>query len=93
MKLPHSLLKALRRKGIEKPTPIQMQGLPAIFEGRDMIGIAQTGSGKTLAFVLPILLFAVEQERHIPFISGEGPYGLIIGPSRELARQTYDIIR
>ena len=52
--------------------------------GRDMIGIAFTGSGKTLVFALPIIMFCVEQEKKIPFSSGEGPYGLIICPSVSL---------
>lgn len=43
--------------------------------GRDMIGIAFTGSGKTLVFVLPILMFCLEQETKLPFIQNEGPYG------------------
>lgn len=55
-----------------------------------MIGIAFTGSGKTLAFSLPLLMFALEEEKRIPFVQGEGPVGIIVCPSRELARQTYD---
>lgn len=43
--------------------------------GRDMIGIAFTGSGKTLVFVLPLLMFALEQEIKLPFTKNEGPYG------------------
>ena len=58
--------------------------------GRDMIGIAFTGSGKTLCFITPLIHFALEQEKCLPFTKGEGPYGLILCPSRELARQTYD---
>jgi len=92
MKFPISLLKALKKKGITKPSPIQIQGLPAVLMGRDIIGIAFTGSGKTLVFALPIVMFCMEQEKRLPFINNEGPYGLIICPSRELARQTYDII-
>lgn len=57
-----------------------------------MIGIAFTGSGKTLVFVLPLIMFCLEQETKLPFIKNEGPYGLIICPSRELAKQTFDII-
>lgn len=44
--------------------------------GRDMIGIAFTGSGKTLVFVLPLLMFCLEQEVKLPFIRNEGPYGM-----------------
>jgi len=49
--------------------------------GRDMIGIAFTGSGKTLVFALPLVMFCLEQEKKMPFTSGEGPYGLIVCPS------------
>ncbi|KXN66013.1 P-loop containing nucleoside triphosphate hydrolase protein [Conidiobolus coronatus NRRL 28638] len=55
-----------------------------------MIGIAFTGSGKTLAFSLPLVMLALEQEMKLPFVQGEGPAGLILCPSRELARQTYE---
>lgn len=92
MKFPRGILAGLERKGIVKPTPIQVQGIPTVLSGRDMIGIAFTGSGKTLVFVLPLLMFCIEQETRLPFIPNEGPYGLIICPSRELAKQTYDII-
>ena len=66
---------------------ILLQGIPAVLSGRDLIGIAYTGSGKTLAFVLPLLMFCLEQEVRLPFSSKEGPYGLIVVPSRELAKQ------
>lgn len=58
-----------------------------------MIGIAYTGSGKTLVFVVPIVMFCLEQEVELPFDQNEGPYGLIICPSRELARQIVEIIQ
>lgn len=92
MKLPQAILKGLKKKGIVHPTPIQIQGIPTILSGRDMIGIAFTGSGKTLVFTLPIIMFCLEQEKRLPFCKSEGPYGLIICPSRELARQTHGII-
>ncbi|GFG35393.1 hypothetical protein Cfor_10123 [Coptotermes formosanus] len=92
MKFPRAILAGLERRGIVKPTPIQVQGIPTVLSGRDMIGIAFTGSGKTLVFVLPLIMFCLEQETHLPFIKNEGPYGLVICPSRELAKQTHDII-
>ena len=93
MKFPQPVLDALASKGITKPTPIQLQGLPVALSGRDMIGIAFTGSGKTLAFALPALMCAMQEEARLPLVKGEGPVALIICPSRELARQTYDVIQ
>ncbi|KAI5120361.1 hypothetical protein M0805_006884 [Coniferiporia weirii] len=90
MKLPVTLVKYLKAKGIVTPTPIQIQGLPVAFSGRDMIGVAFTGSGKTLAFCLPLIMLAAEEEAKLPFIRGEGPVGIILCPSRELATQTYE---
>jgi ATP-dependent RNA helicase DDX41 len=91
MKFPKVLIKAMNAKNIVIPTAIQMQGIPVALSGRDMIGIASTGSGKTLTFVLPMVMFCLEQETAMRFGRGEGPYGLIIVPSRELARQIYDV--
>ncbi|XP_049730395.1 probable ATP-dependent RNA helicase DDX41 isoform X1 [Elephas maximus indicus] len=92
MKFPAAILRGLKKKGIHHPTPIQIQGIPTILSGRDMIGIAFTGSGKTLVFTLPVIMFCLEQEKRLPFSKREGPYGLIICPSRELARQTHGIL-
>ncbi|KAL5492551.1 hypothetical protein ACEPAI_3998 [Sanghuangporus weigelae] len=92
MKIPEILVKHLKSKGIVSPTPIQIQGLPVALSGRDMIGVAFTGSGKTLAFCLPLIIFAAEEETKLPFIRGEGPVGIILCPSRELASQTYENI-
>ena len=92
MKLNPSILYGLRDKNIKKPSPIQMQGIPTVLSGRDLIGIAYTGSGKTLVYVLPLIMFCLEQEASLPFYSGEGPYGLIVCPSRELAKQICETI-
>jgi ATP-dependent RNA helicase DDX41 len=89
---PAPVLKVLASKGITRPTPIQMQGLPVILSGRDMIGIAFTGSGKTLAFSLPAIMLSLQEEARLPLSGGEGPLALILAPSRELARQTSQII-
>ena len=51
--LSKSVLDALTAKGYVNPTPIQAQSIPALLQGRDLLGIAQTGTGKTAAFVLP----------------------------------------
>ena len=92
MKFPKSILGLLDSKGISKPTPIQLQGLPVLLQGRDMIGIATTGSGKTMVFSLPLVMMALQEEVSMPLEGGEGPIGLVLCPSRELARQTHDII-
>jgi ATP-dependent RNA helicase DDX41 len=60
--------------------------------GRDLIGIAFTGSGKTLTFGLPLVTIALEEELRLPLIPGEGPVGIILAPSRELVRQTYEVV-
>ncbi|TIB97764.1 kinase-like protein [Wallemia mellicola] len=85
-----AILRYLKFKKILSPTPIQIQGISTAFSGRDMIGIAFTGSGKTLSFSLPTLMFALEEESKLGFDKGEGPIGIILCPSRELARQTHD---
>jgi ATP-dependent RNA helicase DDX41 len=92
MKFPKPIMRELKRRGIKVPTPIQMQGLPVALSGRDMIGISFTGSGKTVVFALPMLMVAWDMERRDPLGAGQGPVGVIVCPSRELARQTYDIV-
>ena len=90
MKIPTCIIAKLALKNITKPSPIQIQGLPALFSGRDVIGIAFTGSGKTLTFVLPMIMLALEEEMNMPLEGREGPLGVVLCPSRELARQTYE---
>ena len=76
-----SIMAGVRALGYVRPTPIQIQSIPPIMQGRDLIGLAQTGTGKTAAFVLPILQRLLQ-----------GPRGrvraLIISPTRELTEQT-----
>ena len=83
---PEAITRYLARKGIVKPFPIQMQAIPALLCGRDVVAIAQTGQGKTLAYVLPLLKHVVAQD---PVRAGDGPIGLVISPTRELALQIY----
>ena len=75
---------ALKAENYLKPTPIQVQAIPLLNEGRDLLGIAQTGTGKTAAFALPILQRLAHQ--HLPRTPGS-PHALILAPTRELAGQ------
>eukprot|EP00557_Chaetoceros_sp_GSL56_P014573 CAMPEP_0176484776 /NCGR_PEP_ID=MMETSP0200_2-20121128/4645_1 /TAXON_ID=947934 /ORGANISM="Chaetoceros sp., Strain GSL56" /LENGTH=788 /DNA_ID=CAMNT_0017881293 /DNA_START=62 /DNA_END=2428 /DNA_ORIENTATION=- len=92
MKLPKPILDYLQVRNIKRPTPIQMQGLPVALAGRDMVGIAFTGSGKTMTFSIPLVMTALEEEMRMPLVGGEGPVGIILAPSRELVRQTYELV-
>jgi ATP-dependent RNA helicase RhlE len=79
------LLKALREEGYEKPTPIQVQSIAPVLEGRDLFGAAQTGTGKTAAFSLPILQRLSEEQ-----VKGQRQVRcLILAPTRELAIQIH----
>lgn len=49
------VLKAIKRKGFQLPTPIQRKTIPLILQGVDVVGMARTGSGKTAAFVIPLI--------------------------------------
>ena len=75
----------IRTLGFEVPTPIQRKAIPAILEGHDVIGLAQTGTGKTAAFAIPILQRLMNGPRRQLRI-------LIIGPTRELAEQTFQAL-
>ncbi|RIB23466.1 hypothetical protein C2G38_2242683 [Gigaspora rosea] len=77
---PPAILKCLKSKGINRHTPIQVQGLPVVLFGLDMIGIAFTGSVKTLAFSLTLIIFDSEEIK-LPLIRGESPIGMIVCPS------------
>jgi len=68
--------------GYQNPTPVQNMAIPAIMEGRDVMGCAQTGTGKTAAFILPVLNHLLIKNADISKIST-----LIIVPTRELALQ------
>ncbi|KAF9200455.1 RNA-dependent ATPase rok1 [Haplosporangium sp. Z 27] len=72
--------------GFKKPTPIQMQAIPVILHGRDIMAMAPTGSGKTMAYVLPILHDLKGPEK-------VGYRAVIISPTRELATQIFNQIK
>ena len=74
-----SVLRALTDMGFEEPSPIQVQAIPLLLAGRDVIGQAQTGTGKTAAFAIPALQRCDAD--------GRGPQALVLTPTRELALQ------
>ena len=86
-KLLEPLNRALRDVGYSVPTPVQVQSIPSLMAGRDLLGCAQTGTGKTAAFALPILqhLATVRKPRRRGVIRA-----LIVTPTRELAAQIGD---
>jgi len=58
-----------------------------------MVGTAFTGSGKTITFTFLMVMAALEEEMRLPLVVGEGPAGLILTPSHELARQMFDVVQ
>ena len=87
--LDERLLRAVADEGYRTPTPVQAMTIPALLDGRDVLGVAQTGTGKTAAFALPILHhLASERPAH-----GRPIRALILSPTRELAAQIGDRVR
>ena len=88
--LAEPILRALGAKGYADPTPIQRQAIPALLQGRDLLGIAQTGTGKTAAFSLPSLhrLAADPKPR-----KNASCRMLVLSPTRELAAQIAENMR
>ncbi len=90
MGLADPLLQGILATGYTAPTEIQSQAIPAILEGKDIIGCAQTGTGKTAAFVLPIL----SRIETIPQKSKKKKTrALVVTPTRELAVQIEEAVR
>ncbi|KAJ5594987.1 ATP-dependent RNA helicase mak5 [Penicillium hispanicum] len=84
------ILTALSKKKFGEPTPVQKACIPAILDGRDVLGKAKTGSGKTLAFGIPILEHYLEKRGKKADDSekkDKSPIALIMSPTRELAQQ------
>lgn len=73
------VLRALSDVGYESPSPIQAATIPALLEGRHVVGLAQTGTGKTAAFAVPILSQLDLKQK--------APQALVLAPTRELALQ------
>ncbi len=89
-----ALVHAANALGFTAPTPIQAEAIPAVLQGRDLLGCAQTGSGKTAAFGLPLLQQLLPQAQMAA--PGHGPRrlrALVLVPTRELAAQVGDVLR
>uniref|UniRef100_A0A672RSY0 ATP-dependent RNA helicase n=1 Tax=Sinocyclocheilus grahami TaxID=75366 RepID=A0A672RSY0_SINGR len=82
-------LKGLLEAQYRQPTEIQRQTIGFTLQGRDVLGAAKTGSGKTLAFLIPILECLYREQ----WTAMDGLGALIISPTRELAYQTYEVLR
>src|SRR5438128_12465747 len=83
--LSQSTLQALRDVGYSSPSPIQEQAIPALLQGRDVIGQAQTGTGKTAAFGLPIMEYIDSAQDSVQ--------ALVLTPTRELCIQVTQALR
>lgn len=86
-KIPPEILKTIKEIGYKEPTPIQRAAIPIALSLKDVIGIAETGSGKTASFVIPLLAYIMELPALNEVTKIDGPYGIILAPTRELAQQ------
>ena len=81
--LSKQLLQSVKKEGYTSPTPVQVQAIPLLLKGHDVLGVAQTGTGKTAAFALPVLQILARKE-----IKGRRKIRtLVLTPTRELAAQ------
>src|SRR3569833_1870830 len=85
--LREDLLKAIKQKGWNFPTPVQRRAIPLIMDRHDVVGTSCTGAGKTGAFVIPML------DRLRQHSMKMGARALVFAPSRELAMQTYKAVK
>nr|XP_027120605.1 ATP-dependent RNA helicase HAS1-like [Coffea arabica] len=87
--LAESTTKAIADMGFKYMTQIQARAIPALLDGKDVLGAARTGSGKTLAFLIP----AVELLYQTQFTPHRGTGAIVICPTRELAIQTHTVAK
>lgn len=84
--LDQPIFKGIRTMGYKQPTQIQRKAIPPILDGKDVVGMSRTGSGKTAAFVIPMLQRLKKRET-------AGARALMISPTRELAQQTFKVVK
>ncbi|TVY41635.1 Pre-mRNA-splicing ATP-dependent RNA helicase [Lachnellula subtilissima] len=85
--LPKRLMDVIAQVGYDEPSAVQRAAIPIALQARDLIGVAVTGSGKTAAFLLPLLVYISELPPLNEFTKNDGPYAIILAPTRELAQQ------
>jgi ATP-dependent RNA helicase DDX23/PRP28 len=85
--LPKRLLDVVDHVGYTEPSPVQRAAIPIALQNRDLIGVAVTGSGKTAAFLLPLLVYISELPALNEATKNDGPYAIVLAPTRELAQQ------
>ncbi|WP_249110303.1 DEAD/DEAH box helicase [Neokomagataea anthophila] len=86
-----ALLAALESAGHKRPSLIQARAIPPLLKGKDVLIASQTGSGKTAAFVLPLLQALARRKEE--GLETQGPWALILEPTRELAAQAASVCR
>jgi ATP-dependent RNA helicase RhlE len=91
--LSEEIVRAVTERGYTTPTPIQMQAIPAVLAGGDLLGGAQTGTGKTAGFTLPILHRLADKSVKGPSSGRPRVRALILTPTRELAAQVEESVR
>uniref|UniRef100_A0A7E4VM66 RNA helicase n=1 Tax=Panagrellus redivivus TaxID=6233 RepID=A0A7E4VM66_PANRE len=84
--LDHPVFKAIDKLGYKQPTPIQRKTIPLILDGKDVVAMSRTGSGKTAAFVVPMV-------QKLKARSTTGARALLLSPTRELAMQTFGVLK
>ena len=86
--IPEEILDIIDKVGYKEPSPIQRQAIPIGLTNRDIIGVAETGSGKTCAFLIPLLVWIQSLPKQTVIEEADqGPYAIIMAPTRELAQQ------
>ena len=87
------LLKAILELGYTEPTPIQVQAIPLVLAGTDVLGGAQTGTGKTAGFGLPLLQRLLPHANASASPARHPVRALVLTPTRELAAQVEESLR
>ncbi len=91
--LAEPILRAVREQGYDTPTPIQVQAIPAVLKGGDLLAGAQTGTGKTAGFTLPMLHMLSTSRPATDKRGRRAIRALILTPTRELAAQVEESVR